>query len=242
MYKTQTPDAHPQAEHYYFKLMAGLCINERFRRAVAFIQEWVWLQGLPTDMSYLEVAIQVTELLNQIGVDYFITGGFASIAYAEKRVTDDIDFVVSADPAQQEALLASLECSGFYVAGQGSSMPQAIHQDSIFRCDFIISGREPFDLAKMQRRQSHRLGNQDFYLISPEDLILAKLVWSKTSQSEKQWRDILGILKTQTALDYHYMLHWAERLEQADRLIQALQQAGLSHIALDSQPSPQLDC
>ncbi|MCS6783523.1 MAG: hypothetical protein NZ482_10200 [Gloeomargarita sp. SKYG98] len=53
-------------------------------------------------------------------------------------------------------------------------------------------------------------------------------MWSKDSQSEKQWRDILAILKAQRGLDYDYMRDWAVRLGQIERLIQALDQAGLS--------------
>jgi hypothetical protein len=63
---------------------------------------------------------------------------------------------------------------------------------------------------------------------SAEDTILQKLRWGKGSQSEKQWRDVLGILKLQAeALDYIYLTQWAESLDLVDVLSQAFTEAGL---------------
>lgn len=65
-------------------------------------------------------------------------------------------------------------------------------------------------------------------MISPEDLVLQKLLWGSTSQSEKQWRDVLGVLKLQeSSLDYGYITEWAEYLALVDMLIQALTEAGI---------------
>ncbi|MBD2462577.1 hypothetical protein H6G89_16145 [Oscillatoria sp. FACHB-1407] len=69
---------------------------------------------------------------------------------------------------------------------------------------------------------------QELYFASPEDTILNKLRWGKRSQSEKQWRDVLGILKVQVEnLDYGYMADWANQLGILDDLQQALTEAGL---------------
>jgi hypothetical protein len=65
-------------------------------------------------------------------------------------------------------------------------------------------------------------------LISPEDLILAKLQWGKRSQSEKQWRDVLGVMKVQgDNLDRSVLAEWAKAIGLECDLNQALQASGL---------------
>ena len=59
---------------------------------------------------------------------------------------------------------------------------------------------------------------------SAEDAILAKLEWYRLGGevSERQWRDVLGVLKTQGArLDVAYLRTWAEGLGVLDLLERA---------------------
>jgi hypothetical protein len=86
----------------------------------------------------------------------------------------------------------------------------------------------PFSQSQMARRQLLLFEEQDgFWLISSEDLILQKLLWRRGSKSEKQWRDVLGVLKVQALeLDYVYLLEWADALEILEPFNQALLEAG----------------
>ena len=46
--------------------------------------------------------------------------------------------------------------------------------------------------------------------------------------SDRQWRDLLGVLKVQALrLDFEYLQHWGSYLELGDLLERALLQAGL---------------
>ena len=70
-----------------------------------------------------------------------------------------------------------------------------------------------------------------FYVASPEGTILNKLEWYKLGGgvSDRQWNDILGVLKVHgTNLDMPYLHRWATVLEVADLLQTALVDAGLS--------------
>jgi hypothetical protein len=54
------------------------------------------------------------------------------------------------------------------------------------------------------------------------------ILWRRGSKSEKQWRDVLGILKVQALeLDYGYLVAWAERLEILEPFDQVLLEAGV---------------
>jgi hypothetical protein len=66
---------------------------------------------------------------------------------------------------------------------------------------------------------------------SPEDIILRKLVWYQMGNrvSERQWLDVLGVLKVQGKnLDAAYLREWAGKLGVAALLAQAWTEAGLS--------------
>jgi len=56
-------------------------------------------------------------------------------------------------------------------------------------------------------------------LATAEDLLLQKLLWFKESNetSDRQWRDVLGLIKVQAErLDGSYLSAWAARLGVSD--------------------------
>ena len=63
---------------------------------------------------------------------------------------------------------------------------------------------------------------------SPEDTLLSKMEWYKQGGevSDRQWRDIIGLLITQgNNLDQVYLRHWAEALELSALFERALTEA-----------------
>jgi hypothetical protein len=68
------------------------------------------------------------------------------------------------------------------------------------------------------------------FLCSAEDIILSKLEWYKSggSVSDRQWKDILGVIKVQgELLDKKYLLKWAEKLGMEDLLEKAFTEGEL---------------
>ena len=62
----------------------------------------------------------------------------------------------------------------------------------------------------MQRRMRTPVNHEAVWIISREDLILAKLRWAKDSHSETQLRDVRRLLDG--AVDEAYLSHWIARL------------------------------
>ena len=65
---------------------------------------------------------------------------------------------------------------------------------------------------------------------SPEDTILHKLLWYRIGghESDKQWIDVLGILRIQSdSLDFAYIEKWADFLKIDDLLIKSRRDAAL---------------
>ena len=107
---------------------------------------------------------------------------------------------------------------------------------------WIVRGGKPiehipktrlFDQEELKRIESKMLEGSErlFNAASPEGTILNKLEWYKMGGgvSDRQWNDILGVLKVRkTVLDMQYLKRWAAVLDVADLLERALVDAGLN--------------
>jgi hypothetical protein len=107
-----------------------------------------------------------------------------------------------------------------------------ISNETFLKVDVFIPKERAFDQDAFRhvRQQSLERGGRSFYLASPENTIIHKLEWYEMGGrlSNRQWADILGILRSQTAsLDIAYLEQWASVLQVRDLLDQALQEAGL---------------
>ncbi len=182
-----------------------------------------------------EITLRLHQILSGLGITYYVTGGVAAIAYGEPRTTRDVDLVLAILPVQVDTLVEALVGQGFYVPGAedvkiGRMRSLSVtHIESVSRADLVVSGNQPFEQLRFQRRRLVTIpSGEQVYFSSPEDIILAKLLWGRQSNSEKQWRDVLGVLKVQQqALDYGYLGEWAERLELSQLLHQAMVEAGI---------------
>lgn len=187
-------------------------------------------------------AIQpVADVFEQLGVKYYIGGSVASSAYGIARSTLDVDMVSNLDAQQVPELIKILSAS-YYIdesmvrdAIVERSSFNIIHLATMLKVDIFIVKQGQFDNNALDRRRKDTLDEDaptiQFYLASPEDLILNKLNWYQLggSVSERQWSDIQGVLKIQNSLlDMKYLQHWAETLGLLKLLDQALNDAGYS--------------
>ncbi|NLD37636.1 MAG: hypothetical protein GX654_12285 [Desulfatiglans sp.] len=105
-----------------------------------------------------------------------------------------------------------------------------IHCETMFKVDIFVPHPRPFLKSQMSRSQKQTFAFEteiSANFASPEDTILAKLEWYRLGGevSERQWRDILGILKTcSDALNFDYLKKWAIELRVNDLLDIAIQQ------------------
>ena len=106
-----------------------------------------------------------------------------------------------------------------------------IHFKTMFKVDVFIPKQRPYSQKQMERRVRQPLStetDQLAYFSSAEDSVLSKLEWYRLGGevSERQWRDILGVIKTQSErLDVAYLRQWAAALNMADLLEKALLEA-----------------
>jgi hypothetical protein len=192
------------------------------------------------DTELLEAVARVVVAFESLGVDYLIGGSVASSVFGEPRQTMDADLLARLLGRHAEPLVKQL-AGEFYadlpaimtaIRNQGSF--NLIHLESMSKVDVFVSWRSPFGQSQLSRRAKKTVGQispLELYFASAEDTVLAKLDWYRKGGeiSDRQWRDLLGVLKVQAGtLDRDYLKRWADELGVADLLHRAMEQAGLT--------------
>ena len=190
----------------------------------------------PGSADPLKVAGLVAAVLDSLGIAYSIGGSLAGSFAGEPRATLDIDMVIDLRDAGVSGLVQALG-DEFYIdeqalrrAVQERSSANAIHQPTSVKVDFFVAGGTPLDVDLLQRRIAVSVveGAQRLWVHSPEDILLQKLRWFRRGggTSDRQWRDVLGIMRAQGArLNHQYLKTGSARLGVPDLLERAFSEA-----------------
>jgi hypothetical protein len=189
---------------------------------------------LPESVSVLMLVVNIFERLN---IPYLIGGSIASALYGVARSTLDADILADIRQEQIGEIIMALG-DVFYAddemirdAISHQSSFNLIHLETLFKVDVFLRKDRPFDQAQLERRAAQILATnpeQKAFIATAEDTVLAKLEWYRMGGevSDRQWRDILGVLKVQAGrLDLEYLHHWAAVLTVADLLQRALEES-----------------
>jgi hypothetical protein len=131
-----------------------------------------------------------------------------------------------------------LECD-FYVAEElildairRRSSFNVIHLATMFKADIFIPRAETLGNEELNRARPETVqlesGSRSIRFASPEDTILQKLLWFRLGGeiSERQWRDVQGVLSIQgTSLDQDYLSRSAQILNVTDLLKRAREES-----------------
>ena len=156
----------------------------------------------------LVATLRVVEALESLGISYFIGGSFASAVHGVLRATLDADLVADLHLEHAEPLARAL-ADAFYVnadairdAVRHRDSFNVVHLETMFKVDVFVLKDRPFDQSELARRSAQVIASdpeRTAYVASAEDTILAKLEWYRMGGgvSQRQWQDVLRILKVQ---------------------------------------------
>lgn len=183
-------------------------------------------------MTPLDHVAAIGRVLDSIGVPWVLGGSLASSLVGEPRSTMDVDVAVALGMDRVDDLVAAVE-SEYYVSADmvrdavaRHSSFNLIHFASGMKIDLFPLTDERLDVLQLTRRDRVQVTpDVAVWVGSPDVQVLRKLSWFRLGGevSDRQWRDVLAILRVQGArIDHHRLLDDAEPLRLADLVVRAL--------------------
>jgi len=185
-----------------------------------------------------DVLLQVTQILDRLGVRYSVGGSVAASIHGIARSTRDLDLLVELTSDTAEKLALALH-PDYYVpvetmraAVARASSFNVIHLALQFKVDFFVAGSGSLDREELERSLSIAPFADSAHRVSvapPEVMVVRKLDWFRRGGglSDRQWADVLGMLKVQAGrLDEAWMRRAAAGLGVTDLLDRALRLQG----------------
>jgi hypothetical protein len=186
-------------------------------------------------LSALEPVVRTLEAL---GIRYYVGGSLASSVHGVPRASIDADVIADLRPAHVVPLVRGLEAEYYIDEGRVRAAVlarrsfNAIHLATMFKIDVFATKGRPFDEEALRRARPEALEDtpdaRRFQVASAEDTIIAKLEWFRSGgeSSDRQWADIVGVLKTAWAqLDHDYLARWVGAVGVRDLLERARREA-----------------
>ncbi len=168
--------------------------------------------GLDTLLS------KVAGAFERSGVVYAVVGSVASSFHGEPRMTRDVDIIASIQRGDIAALEREFPEEEYYfdremvLESLKTRQPiNIIDLQTMWKADIILP-RDVYTAEQLGRRQRVLLAGVALYVTTAEDTIVSKMRWSKLAESERQLRDVAGIVRLRaSSLDRGMILELVQR-------------------------------
>lgn len=174
---------------------------------------------------FTETLAWICAKLDSAKIPYMITGGSAVGFWGYIRTTMDIDIVIQIFAKQIEPFLKSIENEAYVDIEEAKraiwnrDMFNMIYNETSFKIDIIpLNEKDDYEAEKFKHRIKINFQNKDLFVTSPEDLIISKLLWSKSAGvSERQFKDCESIYAlNREKLNLNYVKKWLPILKIED--------------------------
>jgi uncharacterized protein (DUF1330 family) len=164
--------------------------------------------------DFTETVKAAIRALNSAGAEYVIVGGLVAIFYGRPRTTTDVDIIIDFDRTDPRKLGDSLKKESFdaTLAEIQKALAEGSHftvfdTQSPYRLD-VQGVYKGLDEASFGRRRKGVLFGELAWIESPEDLIIAKLVYGSQQDLED---DLAILIRQKSRLDVDYLDRQAEK-------------------------------
>lgn len=161
---------------------------------------------------------KITDVLNESNVPYMLSGSVAMSIYIVPRATRDFDFIIHLEEKNIDHFILHFQ-EGYYCdkdaiqdAVKRRSMFNIIDHASGFKADFVVLKNEAFRQQEFNRRKKIDFFGKTIYVVSPEDLLISKIIWIQDFQSAQQMEDIKNLAEIEQ-LDWLYITNWVDKLK-----------------------------
>ena len=158
----------------------------------------------------------VTKKLDKANIAYMVSGGLAVSFWGFPRTTHDIDIVIEAREKDKDKIIKLFK-EDFYISSEAVEDAikerftfNIIHNKSGLKIDFWLIKKDAFGKSEFGRKLKKKIFGEHIFIISPEDLILCKLLGFKETKSDRRLEDAKSILAT-SKVDLKYVKKWAEK-------------------------------
>jgi hypothetical protein len=171
-------------------------------------------------MNFETFVTRILDALNKSKVKYVIVGGIAAVFYGRPRTTMDVDLIVMFEKNEIDILCRILKKEGFEV--DKKEIKNALEEKShasffIKNCPYRIDLKgiySKLDVASFENRKRVKIFGRNALIESPEDLIVAKLVYGAAQDIE----DVKAILLRARKLDKNYLRKRTEEEKVSEKL------------------------
>ena len=164
----------------------------------------------------IKTLTEVVEKLEVLKIPYMLSGSVAMSFYTVSRSTFDINIVALIKESDIDNLEKAFEKDYFYkptvieeVRKEG--MFNVIKNETGFKIDFIMVKNNTYSKQAFNNRKLLNDFGTPIYVVSQEDLIIAKIKWIQNMYSERQIIDIQNLLIGNNA-DVAYIKFWIKEL------------------------------
>lgn len=181
-----------------------------------------------TGKELLDRLLSICDFLQKKHITYMLTGGIAVSLWTKPRATANIDIAVLLEEKDLPQFIKLVKEEGFIILEE---KPMKFKRATLFRMliktedgtfipvNLVLSDTD-YRRKAIQRKRKIEVRGKGIWIISPEDLILAKLL----SGREQDILDAKLIVKMQKkSLDISYLRDYAKRLN----LTKSIEKLGL---------------